>query len=96
MEFVLDRDMIFAITGDQWDVDHRRSRLKSSLFQREKYGPLIQRKENPKNELVAVDAHSGQERWRLGAVDMEGYQGASIGAIGDRVVFSAAPIDAPW
>ena len=67
MELVLDRDMIFAVTGDQWNVNpninHPEwSKFGQSAFPSEAYGPKIIRPESPKNELMAVDANSGQER----------------------------------
>jgi len=93
MEFVHDRGVLYAVTGDQYDIsptheDLAKSALKSSLFRRGAYGPTIQQSDNPRNEILAVKADSGEELWRLPAAAMKGYEGGSIGVIGDRVVFS--------
>jgi len=95
MEFVHDRGVLYAVTGDQFDIspvhgDLSRGALKGSLFRREAYGPTIKQPDNPRNEILAVDAESGAELWRIPADDAKGYQGGSLGVIGDRVVFSTA------
>lgn len=93
MEFVYDRGVLFVVTGDQSDIspafdDIQRSALNTSRFPLEAYGPLIKRPEEPKNDILAVDAESGSELWRISGKATEGYEGATIGAIGDRVVYS--------
>lgn len=95
VEFVYDRDVLYAVTGDQSDIsealaDPARSALNTSLFKREAYGPIFKRPENPRNEILAVDAASGKQLWRLSGADTKGYQGATLGVIGDRVVYATA------
>jgi len=95
MEFVYDRGVLFAVTGDQSDVssamaDPSRSALKSSLFRREAYGPVIRKPDEPKNDILAVDAESGKELWKVSGADTKGYEGATLGVIGDRVLFATA------
>jgi len=93
MEFVHDQDVLFVVTGDQSDVSEalgnpERGALKTSAFKRRAYGPLITKKENPINDLLAVDAKSGKTLWKKSGDDTKGYQGASLSVRGDRVVFS--------
>jgi outer membrane protein assembly factor BamB len=93
MEFVHDRGVLFVVTGDQADIspaltDQKSSALRTSLFPLKAYGPVIKRPENPKNDVLAVDAASGRELWRKSGDDTKGYEGASLGVIADRVVFS--------
>jgi outer membrane protein assembly factor BamB len=95
VEFVHDRDMLIAVTGDQSDIsealiDPARSALNTSQFRREAYGPLISRPAEPQIEILAIDAHSGSELWRLSAADTKGYEGATLGAIGEHVVFATS------
>jgi outer membrane protein assembly factor BamB len=93
MEFVYDRGRLFIVTGDQADIapsiaDPSRSPLNSSLFKPEVYGPRIRPPAHRRNEILAIDGTSGAELWRLSGADTEGYEGATIGVIGDRVVFA--------
>ncbi len=95
VEFVHDRGVLFVVTGDQSDIsealaDPARSPLNTSLFRREAYGPLIQRPAEPQNEILAIDAESGNELWKISGADTKGYEGATLGAIGDRVVFATS------
>jgi outer membrane protein assembly factor BamB len=95
MEFVYDRGVLFVVTGDQSDIstaltDPSRSALKSSLFRREAYGPVIQEPNDPKNDILAIDADSGKELWKTSGADTKGYEGATLGVIGDRVLFATA------
>lgn len=95
MEFVFDRDMLFVVTGDPSDVseslaDSGRGALGTSMFDRGAYGPMIRKAEDPKNDILVIDARSGEQLWRKSGEETAGYQGASIGVIGDRVVFSTA------
>lgn len=95
VEFVYDRGVLYAVTGDQSDISEALvnpslSALKTSLFPREAYGPIIKQPEQPKNDILAIDADSGNELWRVSGADTTGYQGATIGAIGDRVLFATA------
>lgn len=95
MEFVHDRGVLFVVTGDPSDVsealgENARTALQTSLFPLRAYGPTIRRAENPKNDIFAMDAGSGRELWRKTGDDTKGYEGASLGVIGDRVVFSTA------
>jgi len=95
MEFVHDRGILYVVTGDQSDIsavhaDLSRSALKNSMFRRGAYGPTIRRPADPKNDILAIDADSGSEIWRLSGTSTKGYQGATLGTIGDRVVFAAA------
>ena len=92
-EFVYDRNVLFAVTGDQFDISEAlgedgRSALQTSLFKRSAYGPIIKQSDNPKNEILAIDTTSGKELWKKSGADTKGYQGASLGVIGDRVVYS--------
>lgn len=93
MEFVYDRGILYVVTGDQSDIsqvndDLSRSALKTSMFRRESYGPLIRRPVDPKNDILAIDAESGRELWRASGADTKGYEGATLGVTGDRVVFA--------
>lgn len=93
VEFVYDQGVLFAVTGDQSDYsealsDSSRGALKSSLFKRDAYGPIIEKPEEPKNEILAIDAPTGKEIWRISGGDTQGYEGATLGVIGDRVVFA--------
>jgi outer membrane protein assembly factor BamB len=95
MEFVHDRGVLCVVTGDQADIseahaDLSRSALNKSLFRREAYGPTIRRPADPKNDILAIDADSGNELWRTSGADTKGYEGATLGVIGDRVVFATS------
>jgi len=92
-EFVYDRNVLFVVTGDQFDVseallEEGRTALKSSLFPRSAYGPIIQKPAQPRNDLLALDATSGKLLWKKTAEDTCGYQGASLGVKGERVVYA--------
>jgi len=95
MEFVYDRGVLFVVTGDQSDIstaltDPSRSALKSSLFRRGAYGPAIREPNDPSNDILAIDAKTGKELWKVSGADTKGYEGATLGVIGDRVVFATA------
>jgi len=95
MEFVYDRGVLFVVTGDQSDIslaltDPSRSAFKSSLFRREAYGPVIQQPSDPKNDILAIEADSGKELWKVSGADTKGYEGATLGVAGDRVLFATA------
>ncbi|MFZ5830447.1 MAG: PQQ-binding-like beta-propeller repeat protein, partial [Planctomycetota bacterium] len=94
-EFVYDNGVLFAVTGDQSDIsealnESSRTALNTSKFRAEAYGPIIKKSDNPQNEILAIDTESGKELWKLSGADTQGYQGATIGISGDRVVFSTA------
>lgn len=93
MEFVYDRGVLYVVTGDQSDIsqahdDLARSALKTSMFRRQAYGPTIRRPTDPKNDILAIDADSGSELWRISGAETKGYEGATLGVVGDRVVFA--------
>ena len=93
MEFVHDRGILFAVTGDQSDLSAELSNpslspLKTSMFKPEAYGPVIKQPKDLKNDILAIDAGSGKELWRKTGADTLGYEGASLGASGDRVVYA--------
>jgi len=93
MEFVYDQGTLFVVTGDQADIapsiaDPSRSPLNSSLFKPEVYGPRIRPPEHRQNTILAVDGASGAEVWKLSGADTEDYSGATIGVIGERVIFA--------
>ena len=94
MEFVHDRNTLFIVTGDQSDISEsiisQRSALGTSMFKPEAYGPIIKKSENPRNDILAIDAESGKALWKKSGDDTKGYQGASLGVIGDRVVYVTA------
>ena len=95
MEFVHDRGVLYVVTGDQSDIsaahaDLSRSALNKSLFRREAYGPTIRQPADPKNDILAIDADSGKELWRISGPDTKGYEGATLGAIGESVVFATS------
>ncbi|MFC1596328.1 PQQ-binding-like beta-propeller repeat protein [Planctomycetota bacterium] len=95
MEFVHDRGVLYVVTGDQSDIseahiDLARSALNKSLFRREAYGPTIRRPADPKNEILAIDADSGNQLWRISGADTKGYEGATLGVVGDCVVFATS------
>jgi len=95
MEFVHDRGALYVVTGDQSDIsqaltDPSRSALKTSLFKHEAYGPTIKQPANPKNDILAIDADSGNQLWRISGVDTQGYEGATLGVINDRVIFATS------
>ncbi|MHC4735255.1 MAG: outer membrane protein assembly factor BamB family protein [Planctomycetota bacterium] len=95
MEFVHDRGVLYVVTGDQSDIsqaltDPSRSALKTSIFKHEAYGPTIRRPADPQNDILAIDADSGNQLWRISGTDTKGYEGATLGVIGDRVVFATS------
>jgi len=95
MEFVHDRGVLFVVTGDQSDVsetliDPSHSAFKTSLFKLGAYGPTIKRSDNPKNDIIVIDAASGKELWKKSGDDTKGYEGASLAVSGDRVVYATA------
>jgi outer membrane protein assembly factor BamB len=95
MEFVYDRGALYVVTGDQSDIsqahsDLSRSALKTSLFRPETYGPRIGRSAEPANEILAIDADSGKELWRISGAETKGYEGATLAVSGDRVVFATS------
>jgi len=95
MEFVHDKGILYVVTGDQADIsiaheDQSRSALKTSLFNREAYGPIIKRSVHPKNDILAIDTDSGKELWRISGADTKGYEGATLGVIDDHVVFATS------
>jgi len=95
MEFVYDRDVLYAVTGDQSDISEAhvnlaRSALRTSLFPRRAYGPMIRRSAEPKNDILAIDAQSGNQLWKISGAETKGYQGATLGVTGDRVVFATS------
>jgi len=95
MEFVYDRGVLFVVTGDQFDIspaltEDGRSALNTSRFKREAYGPIISQPIDPKNDILAIEADSGNELWRISGADTKGYEGATLGVSGDRVVFATA------
>jgi outer membrane protein assembly factor BamB len=93
VEFVYDRGVLFVVTGDPSDIsealtDLSRSALKTSLFKRDAYGPAIERPDDPQNDILAIDAGSGKELWKISGADTQGYEGATLGVIGDRVIYA--------
>lgn len=95
MEFVHDRGVLFVVTGDQSDIspaldENGNSALNTSRFKLEAYGPIIRRPNDPRNNILAVDADSGEELWKISGGDTKGYEGATLGVIGDRVVFATS------
>ncbi|MFH1922552.1 MAG: PQQ-binding-like beta-propeller repeat protein [Planctomycetota bacterium] len=95
MEFVHDRGVLFVVTGDQSDIsealtDPSRSPLNTSVLRRAAYGPTIKRPADPKNDILAIDADSGNELWRISGTDTKGYEGATLGVVGDCVVFATS------
>ena len=95
MEFVYDRGVLYIVIGDQADIsqaheDLSRSALKTSLFRREAYGPTIRRSAEPKNDILAIDADSGNPLWKISGADTRGYEGATLAVTGDRVVFATS------
>ncbi len=94
-EFVYDRGVLYAVTGDQSDIspalaEDGTSALNTSRFRREAYGPIINKPIDPKNDILAVDADSGNELWRISGADTKGYEGATLAVVGDRVVFATS------
>ncbi|MHC4511573.1 MAG: outer membrane protein assembly factor BamB family protein [Planctomycetota bacterium] len=95
MEFVYDRGVLYVVTGDQSDISEAhanlsRSALNKSMFRREAYGPTIKRPADPKNDILAIGADSGNQLWKISGADTKGYEGATLGVIGDRVVFATS------
>jgi len=95
MEFVYDRNVLYVVTGDQYDIsaaldNPSLSTLKTSLFRLEAYGPRIRKPAQPKNDILAIDVRTGKERWHLSGAETKGYQGASLGVIGNRAVFATS------
>ena len=39
----------------------------------------IERPDDPQNEILAIDADSGKELWRISGADTKGYEGATLG-----------------
>jgi len=95
MEFVHDRGVLYVVTGDQSDIspalaEDGNSALNTSRFRREAYGPIINEPIDPKNDILAIDADSGNELWKITKADTKGYEGATLGVIGDHVVFATS------
>lgn len=95
VEFVHDQGVLYVVTGEQSDIsealnDPARNALKSSLFKRDAYGPIIEPSDDPQNEIVAIDARSGSELWKISGADTKGYEGGTLGVVGGRVVYSTA------
>ncbi len=95
MEFVHDRGVLYVVTGDQSDIspalaEDGNSALNTSRFRREAYGPIINESIDPKNDILAIDADSGNELWKITKADTKGYEGATLGVIGDHVVFATS------
>ena len=95
MEFVYDRGVLYVVTGDQSDISEAhanlsRSALNKSMFRREAYGPIIKRPADPKNDILAIGADSGNQLWKISGADTKGYEGATLGVINDRVVFATS------
>jgi len=95
MEFVYDRGVLYVVTGDQSDISEvhanlSRSALNKSMFRREAYGPIIKRRTDPKNDILAIDADSGNQLWKISGAGTKGYEGATLGVMNDRVVFATS------
>jgi outer membrane protein assembly factor BamB len=95
MEFVHDRGILYVVTGDQSDISEahanlKRSALNKSMFRRQAYGPTIKRPADPQNDILAIDADSGNQLWKTAGAETKGYEGGTIGVIGDRVVFATS------
>jgi len=95
VEFVHDRGVLFVVTGDQSDIspalgETGNSALGTSRFKREAYGPIIHKPDDPRNDILAIDAGSGKELWKISGAETKGYEGATLGVIGDRVLFATS------
>jgi len=91
-EFVYDSGTLFVVTGDQTDTlgIAQGGPLGESQFPPRAYGPRIRVTENPQSTILAVDAESGRQRWRMSGAETAGYQGGSLAVRGDCVVYSTA------
>jgi len=91
VEFVHDRGVLYVVTGDPYDVPRAMlggSRGKAFWFKAGAYGPAVKRSRDPRNDVLAIDAASGREFWRISGGDTKDYQGATLGVIGERVVYA--------
>ncbi len=95
VEFVHDRGVLYVVAGDPYDVSRllrnsmsRNPKLDDFWFKPGAYGPTARKSDDTKNEILAVDAASGQELWRISGSDTKDYEGATLGVIGDRVVYA--------
>jgi len=59
-----------------------------SAFAREAYGPRIPTLTNPKSTIVAIDAESGREIWKLDGDETKDYEGATLAVRGANVVYA--------
>jgi outer membrane protein assembly factor BamB len=59
-----------------------------SAFRREAYGPLIRPLASPTSTIVAIDAGSGQEIWKLRGDKTKDYEGATLAVRGPNVVYA--------
>jgi len=59
-----------------------------SAFRREAYGPLIPKLTNPTSAIVAIDAESGHEIWKLQGDATRDYEGATLAVRGPNLVYA--------
>lgn len=59
-----------------------------SSFRREAYGSIIPVLDHPQSTLLAIDAKSGRELWRLDGDDTKDYEGATLAVRGQNVVYA--------
>ncbi|HID23392.1 MAG TPA: hypothetical protein EYP14_13480, partial [Planctomycetaceae bacterium] len=91
-EFLYDEGVLFAVVGDQTDTAGLRGSrpLGFSEFPAKYYRRRIRIAEKPQSTIVAIEAQSGRELWRVGPAETAGYQGGSLAVSGEHVVYSTA------
>ena len=90
-EFAYDRGVLYRVTGVPFDThgldENRNSTIDASAFPEDAYGPVIPRLEDPKSEILAVDADSGKTLWSISGDKIDNYEGTSLAVRGPNVVY---------
>jgi outer membrane protein assembly factor BamB len=84
-EFAYDRGVLFTVIGDPFDTDGigvDSGTIGDSAFPTKAYGPIIPKLENPRSEIRAIDAETGQTLWRVSGEKTRGYEGTSLAVRG--------------
>ncbi len=90
-EFAYDRGVFYTVIGDPFDTDgigaNPGGTIGASAFPARTYGPRIPKLEDPKSEIRAVDAESGETVWSVSGEKTRGYEGTSLAVRGEVAVY---------
>jgi len=90
-EFAYDRGVLYMVTGDPFDThgldENRNATIDASAFAEDAYGPVIPQLEDPKSEILAIDADSGKTLWSISGEKVEKYEGTSLAVRGPNVIY---------